>query len=156
MKTISEVVKKTKRPVKALQFGEGNFLRAFIDYQIDVMNEKTDFNGSVVMVQPLKNGMGDMINSQNGIYTTILRGVENGKEVEEDRIITSVEKCVNPYRDYEEYIALADNPDLRFIFSNTTEAGIAYDSSVKKDDKPQSSFPGKVTAFLFRRYKTFS
>lgn len=156
MKAINEVVKKTKRPVKAVQFGEGNFLRAFIDYQIDVMNEKTDFNGSVVMVQPLKNGMGDMINSQNAIYTTILRGVENGKEVEEDRVVTSVEKCVNPYTNYDEYIALADNPDLRFVFSNTTEAGIAYDPSVKKDDKPQSSFPGKVTAFLYRRFKTFN
>ncbi len=155
MKAINEVVKKTDRPVKAVQFGEGNFLRAFIDYQIDVMNEKTDFNGSVVMVQPLQNGMGDMINAQDAVYTTILSGVENGERVEEDRVITSVKECVNPYRDYDKYIKLADNPDLKFIFSNTTEAGIAYDPSVKLEDKPQLSFPGKVTAFLYRRYKTF-
>ncbi len=156
MKAINEVVKKTVRPVKAVQFGEGNFLRAFIDYQIDVMNEKTDFNGSVVMVQPLQNGMGDMINAQDAVYTTILSGVENGKRVEEDRVITSVKECINPYKDYEKYIALADNPDLRFVFSNTTEAGIAYDPSVCLEDKPQSSFPGKVAAFLYRRYKTFN
>lgn len=156
MKAINEVVKKTVRPVKAVQFGEGNFLRAFIDYQIDVMNEKADFNGSVVMVQPLPHGMGDMINAQDGIYTTILSGVENGEKVEEDRVITSVDSCINPYTDYEKYIALADIPTLRFVFSNTTEAGIAYDPTVKAEDKPQMSFPGKVTAFLYRRYKTFN
>ncbi len=155
MKAVNEVVKKTDRPVKAVQFGEGNFLRAFIDYQIDVMNEKTDFNGSVVMVQPLANGMGDMINAQDGVYTTILSGVENGERVEEDRVITSVRECINPYTDYEKYMAVADIPTLRFVFSNTTEAGIAYDPTVKLDDRPQNSFPGKVTAFLYRRYKTF-
>ena len=155
MKTIIEAVEKKQRPIKAVQFGEGNFLRAFIDYQIDVMNEKAGFNGDVMMVQPLERGMGDMINAQNGLYTTVLRGIENGKEVEELRPITSVRGCLNPYTQYDEYIALADNPYLIFIFYNTTEAGIAYDPSVKKDDKPQNSFPGKITAFLYRRYVTF-
>ena len=155
MKTIVEAVEKKERPIKAIQFGEGNFLRAFIDYQIDVMNEKAGFNGDVIMVQPLERGMGDMINAQNGLYTTVLRGIEDGKEVEEMRAVTSVRGCLNPFTQYEEYISQADNPDLRFVFSNTTEAGIAYDPSVKKDDKPQASFPGKVTAFLYRRYTTF-
>lgn len=156
MKAITQVVEKPTRPIKAVQFGEGNFLRAFIDYQIDCMNEKTGFNGDVMMIQPLKNGMGEMINSQNGLYTTILRGVENGEEVEEDRLITSVGGCINPYSDYENYIALADNPDLRFVFSNTTEAGIVYDENDRATDTPQLSFPGKVTAFLYRRFKTFN
>lgn len=155
MKTIVEAVEKKTRPIKAVQFGEGNFLRAFIDYQIDVMNEKAGFNGDVMMVQPLERGMGDMINDQKGLYTTVLRGIEDGKEVEELRAITSVRGCVNPYSSYDEYIALADIPELRFVFSNTTEAGITYDESVKLEDKPQSSFPGKVTAFLYRRYRTF-
>ena len=155
MKTIVEAVEKKERPIKAIQFGEGNFLRAFVDYQIDVMNEKAGFDGDVIMVQPLERGMGDMINGQNGLYTTVLRGIEDGKEVEEYRAITSVRGCLNPFTQYDEYIALADNPDLRFVFSNTTEAGITYDSSVKKDDRPQASFPGKVTAFLYRRYTTF-
>ncbi len=156
MQAIQEVTKRKERPVKAIQFGEGNFLRAFVDWQIDILNEKTDFNGDVIMVQPLENGMSDMINAQEGFYTTVLRGIENGKEVEDYRKITCVRGCINAYTEYDKYIAQADNPSLRFVFSNTTEAGIAYDESVRLDDKPQASFPGKITAFLYRRYKTFN
>ena len=156
MISIKETVSKPQRPVKVLQFGEGNFLRAFVDWIIDLLNEKGDFNGSVMMVQPLAKGMGEMINDQNGLYTTVLRGVRNGKPVEEFRKITSVEGCINPYSDYEKFIALAEKPDLRFIISNTTEAGIAYHEGDKLEDKPQVSYPGKVCAFLYRRYKAFS
>ena len=156
MKTIMETVQKPQRPVKVLQFGEGNFLRAFVDWIIDILNEKGGFNGSVMMVQPLANGMGDKINGQNGLYTTVLRGVQNGKPVEEFRKITSVAGCINPYSDYDAFIAQAENPDLRFIISNTTEAGIAYHEGDKLDDKPQVSYPGKVAAFLYRRYKHFN
>ena len=155
MQAIQEITTRPERPIKAIQFGEGNFLRAFIDWQIDILNEKTDFNGDVIMVQPLERGMADMINAQNGFYTTVLRGIENGKEIEDYRKITSVRGCLNAYTDYDNYIVQADNPDLRFVFSNTTEAGIAYDASVRLEDKPQKSFPGKVTAFLYRRFKTF-
>ena len=156
MISIKETVSKPQRPVKVLQFGEGNFLRAFVDWIIDLLNEKGDFNGSVMMVQPLAKGMGEMINDQNGLYTTVLRGVRNGKPVEEFRKITSVEGCINPYSDYDKFIAQAENPDLRFIISNTTEAGIAYHEGDKLEDKPQVSYPGKVCAFLYRRYKAFS
>ena len=156
MKNVSETVKKTERPVKILQFGEGNFLRAFVDWIVDLLNEKGDFNGDVMMVQPLKNGMGEMINGQNGVYTTVLRGVQNGKPVEEFRTITSVKGCLNPYTEYDEYMKQAENPDLRFIISNTTEAGIAYHEGDKLDDKPQVSYPGKVCAFLYHRYKAFN
>ena len=155
MKNITEIVKKTERPVKVLQFGEGNFLRAFVDWIIDNLNEKTDFNGNVMMVQPLANGMGDMINAQDGLYTTCLRGIQNGKPVEQFRQITSVAGCINPYSEYDKFIAQASNPDLRFIISNTTEAGIAYREGDKLEDKPQISFPGKVCAFLYNRYKAF-
>ena len=156
MKSIKETVSKPQSPVKVLQFGEGNFLRAFVDWIIDLLNEKGDFNGSVMMVQPLAKGMGEMINDQDGLYTTVLRGVRNGKPVEEFRKITSVEGCINPYSDYDKFIAQAENPDLRFIISNTTEAGIAYHEGDKLEDKPQVSYPGKVCAFLYRRYKAFS
>ncbi len=156
MKTIQETVEKKERPVKVLQYGEGNFLRAFVDWIIDQLNEKSDFNGDVMMVQPLEHGMSDMINAQNGLYTTVLRGVQNGKPVEEFRKITSVKGCINPYRDYNEYIEQAKNPDLRFIISNTTEAGISYHKGDKLEDKPQVSYPGKVCAFLYSRYKAFN
>lgn len=155
MKTIQETVVKKERPIKVLQFGEGNFLRAFVDWIIDQLNEKSSFNGDVLMVQPLLNGMGNMINDQNGLYTTVLRGVQQGKPVEEFRKITSVRGCLNPYTEHDKYIAQAKNPDLRFIISNTTEAGIAYHEGDKLEDKPQTSFPGKVCAFLYERYKAF-
>ena len=156
MKSIKETVKKPQRPVKILQFGEGNFLRAFVDWIVDLLNEKGDFNGSVMMVQPLAKGMGEMINDQDGLYTTVLRGVRNGKPVEEFRKITSVEGCINPYSEYDKFIAQAENPDLRFIISNTTEAGIAYHEGDKLEDKPQVSYPGKVCAFLYKRYQHFN
>ena len=156
MKSIKETVSKPQRPVKVLQFGEGNFLRAFVDWIIDLLNEKGDFNGSVMMVQPLAKGMGEMINDQDGLYTTVLRGVRNGKPVEEFRKITSVEGCINPYSEYDKFIAQAENPDLRFIISNTTEAGIAYHEGDKLEDKPQVSYPGKVCAFLYKRYQHFN
>ena len=120
-----------------------------------LLNEKTDFNGNAVLVQPLEQGMADMINAQQGLYTTVLRGVQNGKTVCDKRTITSVSRCINPYHNYDEYMKCAENPDLRFVISNTTEAGIAWLDGCKADDKPPASFPAKVTQFLFRRFKTF-
>ena len=156
MKSIMETQKPVTRSEKIVQFGEGNFLRAFVDWLVDITNEKTGFNGNVVLVQPLGQGMGDMINEQKGLYTTVLRGVQEGKTVEELRTINSVSRCINPYGDYETYIKLSESPDIRFIISNTTEAGIAWRDGEILDEKPQASFPGKVTAFLYHRFKHFS
>ncbi|MDR0759665.1 MAG: tagaturonate reductase [Treponema sp.] len=155
MKKITDAVQTVSRPEKVLQFGEGNFLRAFVDWQIDILNEKTDFNGGVVLVQPLEQGMGDVINEQKGLYTTILRGVRTGKTLEEFRAVTSVSRCLNPFTQFDEYLRCAENPDLRFLVSNTTEAGIAYNAADRLSDRPPQSFPGKVTAFLFRRFEHF-
>ena len=155
MKGIVETVKTVDRPIRVLQFGEGNFLRAFVDWIVDNLNEKAGFDGNVMMVQPLANGMGDMINAQKGLYTTCLRGIQNGKPVEEFRQITSVAGCINPYSDYDVFASQAENPDLRFVISNTTEAGIAYHAGDRLEDRPQVSFPGKLCAFLYRRYKAF-
>lgn len=155
MKAIHETIVPVPRPEKILQFGEGNFLRAFVDWMVDITNEKTGFNGNVVMVQPLERGMAEMINGQKGLYTTVLRGVQDGREVAELRPITSVSRCLNAYGGYDEYIKLAESPDLRFVISNTTEAGIAYGAGDRLEDRPQASFPGKVTAFLHRRWSHF-
>lgn len=145
-----------RRPEKILQFGEGNFLRAFADWMFDIANETTGFNGNVVLVQPIRQGMADMINNQNGLYTTVIRGIQDGEQLEELRLIDSVSRCINPYIDYESYIECAENPELRFIVSNTTEAGIAWCPTDRLKDLPQSSFPGKVAAFLYRRYRHFN
>lgn len=155
MKAITDVQKPVQRPERILQFGEGNFLRAFSDWMIDITNEKTGFNGNVVLVQPIERGLAEMINDQNGLYTTVLRGVQDGKNVEQLRRITSVSRCLNPYAEYDEYVQCAENPDLRFIISNTTEAGITWSATDKLGDRPQQSFPGKVTAFLAHRFRHF-
>ncbi|MCR5288833.1 MAG: tagaturonate reductase [Treponema sp.] len=156
MKSIAEVVKTVKRPEKVLQFGEGGFLRAFVDWQIDIANEKAGFNGNIVIVQPLEKGMIEVMNQQNNLYTTVLRGMKDGKPTVETRTINSISRSINPYTDFDAYIKCAENPDLRFVVSNTTEAGIQYDPSVKLDDKPQKSYPGKLTAFLYQRFKAFN
>lgn len=157
MQSISSVHHSVARKERVLQFGEGNFLRAFVDWMIDILNEKTDFNGNVVLVQPLDRGLCDMINEQKGLYTTVLRGVQNKKTVEEYRTINSVSRCLNPYKagDYAEYMKLAASKDLRFMVSNTTEAGISYHDGDKLTDEPPLSFPAKVCAFLYKRYQAF-
>lgn len=144
-------------PERVLQFGEGNFLRAFVDYFIDVMNEKAGFHSKVVLVQPIGGGdrIRQFINEQEGLYTLFLRGSENGQKVNDKRVISSVSRCLNPYSEYDEYMACAQNPDLRFIACNTTEAGICYDASCRFEDRPASSYPGKLTQFLYARYRKF-
>lgn len=142
-------------PERVLQFGEGNFLRAFVDYFIDLLNEKTGFNSKVVLCQPIAPGLADKINEQEGLYTLYLRGFQDGAKVNKKRIISCVSRCLNPYNDFEEVLKCAENPDLRYITCNTTEAGIAYDPSCRFTDVPASSYPGKLTQFLYRRFQTF-
>ena len=143
-------------PERIIQFGEGNFLRAFVDWIIFNMNNKADFNSSVVIVQPLANGMIDMLNDQDGLYHLNLQGLDKGKAVDSIELIDVVSRCLNPYSQFQDYLKLAENPDMRFVISNTTEAGIAFDDSCKPDDAPASSFPGKLTQLLFHRFKTFN
>ena len=142
-------------PEKVLQFGEGNFLRAFVNYWFDLANEKADWNGKCVLVQPIAPGLAKMINEQEGLYTLYLRGSENGKKVDDKRVISSVANCLNPYEkaDYEKMMEVAASDDLEIIVSNTTEAGIQYDPSCQKDDCPPSSFPAKLTQVLYHRYQ---
>lgn len=142
-------------PVKALQFGEGNFLRAFIDWMIDEMNRQGKFNGLVQMVQPLPGGMGDLINQQGGLYTLILRGVSAGKVCESRQIITSVRGCLNPYTDWKGVVAAATQPELQFVFSNTTEAGIEYKEEPYSPGECQHSFPAKLTSMMLERWKAY-
>lgn len=144
-----------RAPERIIQFGEGNFLRAFVDWMIQEMNDKADFNSSVVVVQPINKGMVDMLNDQDGLYTLVSKGLKNGEAVKESQLIKSISRGINPYTQYDEYLKLAENPEMRFIVSNTTEAGIAYNESDTLDMQPASSFPAKLTALLHHRYKTF-
>ena len=158
MKMINETIEKKygHYPEKILQFGEGNFLRAFVDWMIDKANRDGIYEGSIVLCQPIAQGLKDMINAQDGVYTLAMRGAENGQPVENIEVLTSVSRCINPYEDYDELMAIARSADLEVVVSNTTEAGIAYHEGDKLTDRPPVSFPAKVTTFLYERYKAFN
>ncbi len=157
LKSITEAIPNQfgKNPERILQFGEGNFLRAFVDWMVELCNRKGLLNSSIVIVQPIENGLADIINEQNGQYTLVMSGLENGEPKREIMQLSSVSRCLNPYRDWEDYIKIAENPDLQFVVSNTTEAGIAYSEGDQVTDKPASSFPAKVAQFLHHRFQHF-
>ena len=140
---------------RILQFGEGNFLRAFANWMIHEMNKKAGFDAGVVAVQPIDQGLINMLNDQDGLYTIYLNGIKNGEAISEHEIIDCIQRGINPYTNYDDYLANAENSDLRFVISNTTEAGIAYNPEDKLDDAPQKSYPGKLTALLFKRFEAF-
>ena len=146
---------KSHAPERIIQFGEGNFLRCFVDWIIYKMNRKTDFNSSVVVVQPIERGMVDWLNEQDCLYHVNLQGRLDGKPVNKLTRIDCISRALNPYTQNHAFMALADQPDIRFVISNTTEAGIAFDPSCKLSDAPASSYPGKLTQLLYRRFQTF-
>ena len=145
----------TDGPERVLQFGEGNFLRSFVDWMINAMNDRRLFNGRVIVVQPIEKGLVDVLDAQDGLYTLILRGLQSGKTVERREIITAISRGIHPYRDWEAFLAAAAQPHLRFVVSNTTEAGIAYVEEPRPAGKCPASFPAKVTAFLVERFSRF-
>ncbi len=147
---------KSVAPERIIQFGEGNFLRAFVDWIIYNMNQKTNFNSSVVVVQPIDKGMVEWLNGQDCLYHVNLQGLDEGKAVNSITRVDVISRALNPYSQNQAFMALADQPEIRFVISNTTEAGIAFDDSCKLSDKPASSYPGKLTQLLYRRFKTFN
>lgn len=153
MKAINEILTdKKERPIKAIQFGEGNFLRAFVDYMFDILNEKTDFNGSIVILKPIEFGSVEQFAKQNNEYTVLLRGVSGEKEIVEKRVITSINKTIACTEQYDEYAALARVDTLRYVISNTTEAGIVLDENDDIALCPPKTYPAKLAKFLYERY----
>lgn len=146
-----------KYTTRVVQFGEGNFLRAFLDWQLDILNENTDLDAGVVIVRPLNTDFPPSLSTQDGLYTTLIRGLnEQNQAVKAFRMIRSVNNEINVYTQYDEYLQLAKDPNIKFIFSNTTEAGISYVESDKLTDRPANSFPAKLTAFLHERFVHFA
>lgn len=146
---------KKERPIKVVQFGEGNFLRGFVDYMIDVANEQGRFDGDIVLIKPIEFGNLDMFHKQECQYTVSLRGNVNGEAKIINRVVTSVADAVDAINEYEKYMGLAEIDTLRFVVSNTTEAGIVYDATDKFEWNPPKTFPGKLTKFLYHRFETF-
>lgn len=140
-------------PERMIQFGEGNFMRAFVDWQLQQMNNKGLFQGSAVLIQPLEQGLGGLLSEQDYLYTVLLNGILDQKIVSDREIMTSVSRLINPYSDYDSFLGLAEDDGIEFITSNTTEAGIAYNPEDRLEDAPQKSYPGKLTALLYKRFQ---
>ena len=157
MKELNEkTAGKMLHPERVIQFGEGNFLRAFVDWIIQKMNENVNFNSSVVVVQPIDRGMVDMLNAQDCLYHVNLQGLDKGEKVNSLTRIDVISRALNPYADFSAFMKLAEQPEIRFVILNTTEAGITFDPACKLEDAPASSYPGKLTQLLYHRYKTFN
>jgi len=144
-----------KYPIKIVQFGEGNFLRAFVDYALFELNKTAGFNAGVAVVQPIDRGLIDMLNAQDGLFTLFMKGVKNERIIDDIALIDNIVKGINPYKSFEDYLSLAKEDTLEFVISNTTEAGIAYVESDRREMQPPSSFPAKLTVLLFERFKHF-
>lgn len=155
MKKINEVYHRSQRPIRVIQFGEGNFLRGFVDYMIDIANEKGIFDAGVAIVKPIEFGDLKRFHDQDNLYTVILRGRVEGKPYVEKRVVTSVQKAVDTYGEYDAFMALARLDTLQFVVSNTTEAGIVYDETDQFESKPPKTYPGKLTKFLYERFQAF-
>lgn len=145
----------SNRPIKVMQFGGGNFLRAFVDWMIEILNEETNFNGGVAIIKPTERGNYDLLRDQEGLFTVVLDGIVDGKPISENKLISCVQKIVNPYQEWEAYLDLAKNETIRFIVSNTTEAGIRFNKDDKFNDEPPKEFPAKLTIWLYHRYQYF-
>ena len=146
---------KKERPVRVVQFGEGNFLRGFVDYMIDIANESGKFDGDIVLIKPIEFGSLDMFHEQECQYTVSLRGIVDGEAKVQNRVVTAVADAVDTYKEYEKYMELAKIDTLRLVVSNTTEAGIVFDDTDRMELEPPKTFPGKLTKFLYERYRFF-
>lgn len=148
---------KNSSPEKIIQFGEGNFIRAFIDWIVYKMNVAKIYDGSVVAIQPTPRGkVVGKLNAQDCLYTTILRGIENGKKVDNREIINCISRGINPYTNWEDVLKCAKNPDIEIVFSNTTEAGLVYNPEDTANLNPPLSYPAKLTLYLYHRYQYFN
>lgn len=139
-----------------LQFGEGNFLRAFVEWILQKTNDQGFMNTNIAIVQPLEMGRVKELGEQDGLYTLYLQGIQQGEVVSQKSVIDVIDDYINPYVEYEKYLQYAKSEDLRFIISNTTEAGIVFDSKDTGLNTCPHSFPGKLLALLYHRYLHFN
>ena len=151
-----KIYEKKTAPIKVMQFGEGNFLRAFVDWIIQKMNNSGKYEGHVVVVQPLEFGRVKDLAAQDGLYTLYLQGIDNGKVTRTHEVIDVLDDFINPYTEYQKFLDYACSEDLEVVISNTTEAGITLDESDIDSTKTPKTFPGKVLAMLEARYAKFN
>jgi tagaturonate reductase len=143
-------------PIRILQFGQGNFMRGFFDWQVDLLNERTGFDAGVVIVRPRGGSATPLLDVQDGLFTVLIDGLDaSGTPVKQSRLVSCVQREIDPSTMYADYLALAAAPALRFIVSNTTEAGIVTNDSDGFTDTPPVAFPAKLAQFLFARFEAF-
>lgn len=145
-----------KLPIKIVQFGGGNFMRGFTDYVIDKLNKETNWKGGIVNLQATPNGSIQKMEEQDNLYTLFTRGIKKGEIIDEKHVISTIQKSINPYSDYQNFLALAKEEELEFVFSNTTETGIAFDETETSYEGPHKNFPAKVAVLLYERFKYFN
>ena len=143
-------------PERVLQIGEGNFMRGFLDWMLYRMNRSGCFQGRAVAIQPTPRGkVVPKLNRQDGLYTLVQRGLENGEAVERIELVDAISRGINPYDNWAEALRTAESPDIRFVFSNTTEAGLQWSEEPWEPEKSPLSYPGKLVALLYHRYRHF-
>lgn len=142
-------------PVKILQFGGGNFLRAFCNWMVDILNQEAQFRGSVIIVKPTKRGDYASLRQQDGLFHVSLNGLKAGHSITQNRLIQCVRTIIHPYLDWSAYLATAEIPTIRYIISNTTESGIVFNDEDRFGDAPPREFPAKLTVWLYHRYQCF-
>lgn len=156
MEVISKkLFSKPDRKIKIMQFGEGNFLRAFIEWILQDLNDKGAINADVAVVQPMPFGRVDELAKQDGLYTLRLEGIDNGEKVKKSQVIDVLGDYINPFTQYQKFLEYGESEDLEIIISNTTEAGIAVDPTDTDFSQCPKSYPGKLLALLKRRYDRF-
>ncbi len=150
-------IERARRPVRVLQFGEGNFLRAFADWMIDIANRKGVTDTDVAVVSPrFKENRGiKTLQNQDGLYHVWLEGIDNGQPLSRPHLVECIADAFSPAADFNRYESHILSPDLRFVISNTTEAGIRYEEDDVMSPTP-ATFPGKVTSMLYRRFRHFN
>jgi tagaturonate reductase len=141
----------TSRHLKVLQFGGGNFLRGFADWIIDIMNEQTNFSGDIQIIQSISNANDNSLQRQNGLYHVAIKGLKNGNNISDLRLITSVAGAINPTESPDDFLRLAQGREIQFVISNTTEAGIVFKN--EPFEGIPATFPGKLTMLLYHRYR---
>lgn len=143
------------KPAKVLQFGGGNFLRAFTNWMIDELNQQTNFNGGVIIVKPTEKGDYMALREQDGLFHVLTNGIKNDELITDTQLIECVQEIIHPYLAWASYLKSAETPTLRFIISNTTEAGIQFNPEDTFGDYSPKEFPGKLTRWLFHRWQYF-
>ncbi len=145
----------TQMPTRVLQFGGGNFIRGFVDWMIDILNQETDFNGGVLIIKPTNNGDYNLLKNQNGRFHILTRGISQDQIISDSHYVQCINRIIHPYNEWSEFLSTSKISEIRFIISNTTESGIRYKEENFNSSQCPEEFPAKLTHWLYARWRHF-